>query len=109
MTIEYGKKTDALRTELRDYFWDGEFRHEVGARVMAGGKPHHPYSVFVNARTGKAGLVICNYDPQETVTVEAALEDGGTLARWRLVDDPAWRSASSIVIPPRSAAVVLPE
>lgn len=109
LTIEYGKKMDALRTELRDYFWDGEFRHEVGARVTAGGKPHHPYSVFVNARTGKKGLVICNYDPKGTVTVEAALEDGERLARWRLVDDPAWQPAPAIVIPPLSAAVVLPE
>ena len=37
LTIAYGKKMDALRTELREYFWDGEFRHEVGASVTVDG------------------------------------------------------------------------
>ena len=45
-TMAYGKQMDALRTELRQYFWDGEFRHEVGARVTVKGQPHHPYAVF---------------------------------------------------------------
>ena len=45
-TMAYGKQMDALRTELRRYFWDGEFRHEVGARVTVKGQGHHPYAVF---------------------------------------------------------------
>ena len=49
-----GKRMDALRTELREYFWDGEFRDKVGATVTADGKPHHPYSVFINPSNGKA-------------------------------------------------------
>ena len=35
LTLAYGKQMDALRTELREYFWDGEFRDEVGATVLA--------------------------------------------------------------------------
>ncbi len=61
-TVAYGRKMDALRTELREYFWDGEFRDEVGAVVTANGKPHRPYAVFVSRATGRSGLVICNYD-----------------------------------------------
>ena len=55
--MAYGKQMDALRTELRDYFWDGEFRHEVGATVTADGTPHHPYAVFIVAqqRSGRRG------------------------------------------------------
>ena len=33
LTMAYGKQMDALRTELRDYFWDGEFRDRMGASV----------------------------------------------------------------------------
>jgi len=107
LTLDYGKQMDALRAELRDYFWDGEFRHEVGATVTADGKPHHPYAVFVNHRAGKRGLVICNYDEQKTVTVQVEL-DAGALAQYRLVDDPTWKPcAAGIAIPPCSAAVAI--
>jgi hypothetical protein len=108
LTIEYGKKMDALRTELREYFWDGEFRDTLGARVTCDSKPHHPYSVFVSRKTGKTGLVICNYDEAQAVTVQAELENGKLLERYRLVDDPEWKDAGQgIVIPACSAAVVI--
>lgn len=110
-TLEYGKKMDALRMELREYFWDGEFRHECGADVsLADGNPHTPYSVFISRKTGKAGLVICNYDERNTIRVQARLENGELLGKYRLVDHPEWKDASSgITIPPCSAAVVIDE
>ena len=106
MTMAYGKQMDALRTELRDYFWDGEFRHEVGAAVTCDGKPHHPYAVFINRITGKPGVVIANFDEHQTITVQAVLDDGVRLNRYRLVDDGAWHSAEQgIELPPCSGAV----
>lgn len=108
-TVEYGKKMDALRTELRDYFWDGEFQHEVGGVVSnAKGERHYPYSIFRNLKNGKFGMVICNYDETNSVTVKAVLDDGTELERYRLVDDPAWKDArDGIEIPALSAAVVI--
>jgi hypothetical protein len=108
-TVEYGKKMDALRTELRDYFWDGEFQHEVGGAVSnAKGERHYPYSIFRNLKNGKSGMVICNYDETNSVTVKAVLDDGTELERYRLVDDPAWKDARDwIEIPALSAAVVI--
>ena len=107
-TVAYGRQMDALRTELRQYFWDGEFRHEVGAQVTGDGKPHHPYAVFLNRVTGKSGVVICNYDLAESVTVQVELDDGGTLSQYRLVGDTVWHSTeNAIAIPPRSAAVLI--
>ena len=42
------------------------------------------------------------------VTVQAVLDSGQALNRYRLVDDPEWKpAAQGIVIPPYSAAVVL--
>jgi hypothetical protein len=106
--MAYGKKMDALRTELRDYFWDGEFRDKLGATVTADGKAHHPYSVFINRSNGKTGVVVANYDEKEPVTVQVALENGSRLGRYRLVDSLDWRPAEAgIVLPPLSAAVVI--
>ena len=108
MTIAYGKQMDALRTELRDFFWDGEFCGTVGVTVTSNGSLHYPYSVFRNRHTGKAGLVIANYDEVQTICAYAVLEDGQALARYRLVDDPRWKPAEQgITIPPCSAVVVL--
>lgn len=73
MTMEYGKQMDALRTELRGYFWDGEFCDEVDASVTCNSKAHHPYSVFILAETGQRGLVICNYAEKSSISVAASL------------------------------------
>jgi hypothetical protein len=116
LTLAYGKQMDALRTELREYFWDGEFRDTVGATVLArsGDRPeqeagpHHPYAVFISRTSGKAGVVVANYDERQPVTTQVSLHSGQALGRYRLVDDPTWRStADGIALPPTSAAVVV--
>jgi hypothetical protein len=47
--------------------------------------PHHPYAVFTSRQTGKAAA-IANYMRRRDRTV--ALDNGGKLSRFRLVDDP---------------------
>ena len=55
LTVAYGRRMDALRTETRELLWDGEFRHEAGAKVSVDGKPHRPYAVLANHATGGIG------------------------------------------------------
>jgi hypothetical protein len=108
LTLHYGKQMDALRTELRGYFWDGEFCDEIGASVTSQGKPHHPYSVFIHAETGQRGLVICNYAEAMDIDVRVSLQDDQVLSRYRLVGDPHWQPFSEeIHIPAQSAVVVI--
>ncbi|MCY3796273.1 MAG: DUF6259 domain-containing protein [Chloroflexi bacterium] len=108
LTMDYGRRMHALRTELRDYFWDGEFRHEVGARVTtADGERHHPYAVYISESGGLPGIAIANYE-DESATLRVDLEADHRLSRYRLVDDETWRSLEDgIIIPARSAAVVI--
>jgi hypothetical protein len=107
-TMAYGKQMDALRTELREYFWDGEFRDKIGASVTRDGQPHHPYAVFVSRAAGKAAVVVANYE-EEAVTIQVTMADGARLTHYRLVDDATWGpAAGDIVLPPCSAAVVMP-
>jgi hypothetical protein len=107
-TVAYGRTMDALRTELRRFFWDGTFRDTVGARVTsADGTLHHPYSVFVDG-DGVRALAIANYGEGDTIVVRASLDDGKPLARYRLVDAEDWQpTGDGIRIPPWSAAVVI--
>jgi hypothetical protein len=106
LTLSYGKKMDALRTELREYLWDGEFRDRCGAAVEGDSGSHRPYAVFTRRRTGQRAVVVCNYDPARAVRVTVTAE-GEKMERFRLVEDTAWRSVrAGISIPPQSAAVV---
>jgi hypothetical protein len=116
-TVGYGRRMDALRTELRDWFWDGTFRDTVGAAVRtADGQPHHPYAVYLHRDTGDAAVAVANY-AEEPVSVlvsgiggASGLPGGaGSALRYRLVDDERWRETSGLVdLPARSAAVVIP-
>ena len=108
LTLEYGKRMDALRLELRDYFWDGEYRDTIGATVKdAAGETHHPYAVFISARDGSRGVAIANYE-DEPIEATVELDNGGKLSRYRLVDEAEWHALDSgIAIPGRSAAVVI--
>jgi hypothetical protein len=55
-------------------------------------------------------MVVANYDEKQAVTVAVTLDNGQTLGRYRLVDNPTWCStAGGIVLPPMSAAVVVSE
>ncbi len=91
LTLAYGKQVDALRAALRDYLWDGEYRGTVGATVTAAGQPHHPYAVFRQDGHDALAVVVANYDTRGPVSVQVRLDNGRRLARYQLVDDPAWR------------------
>ena len=109
LTLEYGKMMDAIRAELRDYFWDGTFKGTCGARVTTkDGRKYTPYAVFVNNKTGETGVVIANYDNTTGVEICLEVDNGRALSRYRLVDGAEWRDVvESIVIPPLSAVVVV--
>lgn len=104
-TVAYGQKMDALRTELRKWFWDGVFRDTCGAAAhTADGRPHETYSVF-EAAAGTVGVVAVNY---ENEPVELVVKpEKGKLTKYRLVDGAEWCDAGKILLPPRSAAVVV--
>jgi hypothetical protein len=98
---------EALRTTMRDYFWDGEFRDKLGGNVLtADGKDHNDYAVFTGTN-GKTGMVICNYDGQP-VTVKPSFEKGSP-SQYRLVDkeSPQEIAGGVITIPGKSAVGVI--
>jgi hypothetical protein len=106
LTLSYGKKMDALRTELREYFWDGEFRNEVGGTVTNNGNPHHPYALYKNRQSGRYGLVVANYEDAEIRV--SVLVEGEENLRYRTIEDHNWANFDgTISISPRSCVVVL--
>lgn len=109
LTMTYGTQVDALRTELREWVWDGEYMSQDGASVTA--DRHQPfglYTTYRSRRTGTWAAVAANTGRAQPVRLDARLRDGRPFARYRLVDDPTWRSAErGVEVPPQSAAVIL--
>jgi hypothetical protein len=101
---------DDLRTELREWFWDGEFRDTVGATVTdLEGKPYESYALYKSAHDGAPGLVVVNYGHDADVRVRISIDGTPKAYRYRLVDGDEWQAAEPhLVIPPRSAATVIP-
>lgn len=109
LTVAYGRKMSALRTELRDWLWDGEFQGGLGATVTdrGSGRPHEPYSVFKSLSDASLAIVVANYSVEGEVVLDI-VADGMSGLAYRLVDAPQWLPAGDGVrLPPRSAAVVL--
>jgi hypothetical protein len=112
LTVAYGQKMDAMRTELRRWLWDGEFQGTIGARVTdrSSGEVHMPYSVFKSPADGSLAVVVANYTAEDR-TVDVVVDErvGERVAgRYRLVDGGDWSDVSwGVRLPARSAAVVL--
>lgn len=108
LTVAYGNKMDILRTDLREYFWDGIFREKLGGSVVGDdGKEMDSYAVY-EGTNGKKGMIIVNYDEEKPITVIPRLENGEKLTRYRLVDeDDMTEFDGCFVIPPCSAAAVI--
>ena len=107
-TVAYGSKMDQLRADLAEYFWDGEFlARQKGLVSTERDEVYQHYSVFRTA-DGKYGMVICNYDEDHSISVNAVTDQGFTYSQYRLVDQNTMNDIKGpIEIPPESAVVII--
>jgi hypothetical protein len=104
LTLEYGKKIDALRRKYKAYLWEAEFRDTVGASVSADGS--HRYSVFVKAG-GRRAVVVVNMEFNKGITAQVSLPQAGKLTVATPEAPEAHPILRSLEIPARSAVVVM--
>ena len=108
LTLEYGKKVDALRKKYADYLWHAECRDIIGASVTVDLKAHYPYSVFVNPKTGRRAIAIANQDKKKRI--EASVKVEGRRGKFVVVtpEKPEPKPfKSKVTVPARSAVVLL--
>ncbi|MFP5208976.1 MAG: DUF6259 domain-containing protein [Acidobacteriota bacterium] len=82
-TMVYGGAVDELRRRYREWLWDAEFRHTLGAKVIADGTPIGTYSVF-RREDGSRAVVIANMSDTKSVECELML-DSPNSAHMRMV------------------------
>jgi len=108
LTMEYGKKVDALREKYSDFLWDGEFVNTVGAKVKVKNNAEIYYSVFINHKTDKRAIVVANPSYDKPINIEVELENGkgGFLMASPEIPE-ARESDGKIQIPALSAFVLM--
>jgi hypothetical protein len=104
LTLDYGKKIDALRRRYKAYLWDAEFRDTLGAKVTGDGPCR--YTVFVTA-AGKRAVVLVNMDYSKAVTARLDLPNPGKLVVATPEQPDAVATSGELKIPARSAAVIM--
>lgn len=104
MTLEYGKKIDALRRKYRTWIWDAEFRDTQGASVTADGS--HRYTVYRTV-AGKRAIVVVNQEPSKAIMATVDIPNSGNLFFASPEQPDAKPLARTQDIPARSAIVVM--
>ncbi len=104
LTLEYGRKIDALRNKYRAFLWDAEFRDTLGATVTSDGR--HRHSVFV-ANGGKRAVVVVNQEYSKTILAKVNLPNAGSLLMATPEQQESRPTSGALSIPARSAAIIM--
>lgn len=125
LTLEYGRKVDALRRRYREYLWDAEFRDTVGLTVhldATGGRSGtgsadtppdsslFAYATYRNVDSGKRSVILVNHHAAQDATIRLDPEPPVQAAVLVTPEDPEPTPTprnGDIVVPARSAVVVL--
>jgi hypothetical protein len=110
LTAAYGRSMDELRTTWRRWFWDGEYRDELGASVhTAAGEQHHPFAVFAPDDGSHPGVALANHTGVP-VRLKVAIDGSTEPLALHLIDSPGWEPAHDnwLEVPAHSAGIVLP-
>lgn len=108
LTVEYGRKVDALREKYSDFLWDGEFVNTVGATIKVKNEMKAVYSVFINHKADKKAIVVANPSYDKQIIVEVGLEN--KKGKFIVVSPEAQEAKESngkIKIPALSAVVLM--
>lgn len=107
LTIEYGKKVDALRRSYKAYLWDGDFRDTLGASVTVGGKPHSQYTVFVTHGKKRRAVVVANPSDSREIRCDVSLPNASRLSLVTPEEPELKDFIGQLSIPAESAAILL--
>ncbi|MGN1410155.1 MAG: DUF6259 domain-containing protein [Eubacteriales bacterium] len=98
-----------IRMKLKDYIWNGIFRHTVGVKAERTGEIcEFIYSLFENKENGRRAVVVANQDSAKTLEVDVTLADGRkSFTVYRPGTDETEPSDGKVKVAPRSFCVLV--
>jgi len=107
MTLAYGQKVDSLRRRYKNFLWDGEFQHTVGAEVFVEGIVYDKYSVFTDKNSAKRAAVIINFNYNKSIEVKVNFNGNHTELFSASPEEPeAVKYVGKQSIPPNSSIII---
>ncbi len=106
LTIEYGKKVDALRALYSDYLWNGIFRDSIGAKIVFAPGAPIDYSVFLHAEPEQCAVVLINDDRSAAHEVTLEGDQPHSLSCASPESPELQPCGPRVTVPARSALVV---
>jgi hypothetical protein len=109
LTLEYGKKVDALRTRYRNFLWDAEFKDTLCATLVMNDKDRKKtrYAVY-ETQTGTKAIIIANQSSDSVILEGIEIESSHKSLHVVSPEEPDPRPLSEkCEIQPRSAIVIL--
>ncbi len=104
LTLDYGKKVDALRRKYQAWVWDAEFRDNLGANVTADGNFRH---TVYRRSDGKRAVIVVNLEQAKPITANLDLPNPGTLVAATPEEPDARTVSGPLRIPARSAVILM--
>jgi len=99
-TIKYTKAMEEFRIKYRQWLWDGQFHHTLGANVSLDNKPYPHFSRYTDS-AGNNGIVICNFDTKEQQIYQL---DIPSISSWKQASpnapDPVDVNLNKIIVEP---------
>ncbi len=109
LTMEYGRKVDALRTRYHESLWDAEFRDNQGVLVSRTGGLDIEYTAF-KQHDGKFAVVVVNDNASATLKAHIIYGNPASRSTVATPENPEKQPLlQDLTVPPRSAAVVFEE
>lgn len=110
LTVEYGKKIDALRRRYRAELWDATFEDKFGATVTnADNQPHEDYALF-RQPMGQRTVVLANQEREKPLAATVRINGyAGPLSVASPESPQRVPAANPITVLPRSVLLVFQE
>ena len=107
LTLAYGKRVDTLRRRYADLLWRGEFRHTIGAQVLAEGEPVDHFAVFVDRKSGRRAVVVVNPSAEDDLEIAVQLPRAAAMFSVSPEDPTPSDTDGRATLPPLSAIVFM--
>lgn len=107
-TVQAVLEAQELRMKLKDYIWNGTFRHTVGVQVKCTGEPcEFIYSLFVNKQNSKRAIVVANQSERTVLETKVVVDGMEECLLYRPGTEVVELSGMDIKVYPRTFCVLV--
>lgn len=107
-TVKAVMEAQKLRMQLKDYIWNGIFRHTAGVEVEnTGDGCEYIYSLFINPKNNRRAVVVANQSESTALQAVVNVEGIDSYSLYRPGKETPETCGKEITVEPRSFCVLI--